>query len=98
MADTELPHRLQPFLSNLTLETIMQAVPALKTRMTKLAQAVDYLDYLWVDPQPPVVDGDTKQRVQKAIDALSGTHWEPEPIEAALEEACPRARVGQGQV
>ncbi len=97
MADTELAHRLQPFLSNLTLETIMQAVPALKTRMTKLAQAVDYLDYLWVDPQPPVVDGDTKQRVQKAIDALSGTHWEPEPIEAALEEAVAESGVGKGK-
>jgi glutamyl-tRNA synthetase len=97
MADTELAHRLQPFLPNLDEATIMQAVPALKTRMTKLSQAVDYLDYLWTHPQPPVLDSDTRQRVQEAIDALSGTRWEPEPIEAALEKAVAESGVGKGK-
>jgi glutamyl-tRNA synthetase len=97
MADTELAHRLEPFLPNLTLATIMRAVPALKTRMTKLSQAVDYLDYLWTHPQPPVLDGETKQRVQKAIDALSGAGWEPQPIEAALEKAVAESGVGKGK-
>src|SRR6266851_1814201 len=97
MADTELAHRLQPFLPQLDETTIMRAVPALKTRMTKLAQAVDYLDYLWTDPQPPVLDSEIKQRVQEAIDALSGTRWEPEPIEAALEKAVAESGVGKGK-
>ena len=97
MADTELAHRLQPFLPQLDEATIMRAVPALKTRMTKLAQAVDYLDYLWTHPQPPVLDSETKQRVQEAIDALSGTRWEPEPIEAALEKAVAESGVGKGK-
>jgi len=97
MADTELAHRLQPFLPQLDETTIMRAVPALKTRMTKLAQAVDYLDYLWTHPQPPVLDSETKQRVQEAIDALSGTRWEPEPIEAALEKAVAESGVGKGK-
>jgi len=97
MADTELAHRLQPFLPRLDEATIMRAVPALKTRMTKLADAVEYLDYLWIDPQPPVLDSETKQRVQKAIDALSGTGWEPEPIEAALEKAVADSGVGKGK-
>ena len=97
MSDTELAHRLQPFLPKLDEATIMRAVPALKTRMTKLAQAVDYLDYLWTDPQPPVLDSETKQRVQEAIDALSGTRWEPEPIEAALEKAVAESGVGKGK-
>src|SRR5258706_1980499 len=98
MADTELAHRLQAFLPQLEETTIMRAVPALKTRMTKLAQAVDYLDYLWIDPQPPVLDSETRQRVQKAIDALSGTRWEPEPIEAALEKAVAESGVGKGKI
>jgi len=97
MDDAELAKRLQPFLPQLTLTTIMRAVPALKTRMTKLAQAVDYLDYLWIDPQPPVLDSETKQRVQKAIEALSGARWEPEPIEAALEKAVAESGVGKGK-
>ncbi len=97
MADTELAHRLQPFLPHLDEATIMRAVPALKTRMTKLAQAVDYLDYLWIDPQPPVLDSETKQRVQQAIAALNGARWEPEPIEAALENAVAESGVGKGK-
>jgi glutamyl-tRNA synthetase len=97
MADTELAHRLQSFLPNLDEATIMRAVPALKTRMTKLAQAVDYLDYLWIDPQPPVLDSETKQRVQQAIAALNGARWEPEPIEAALENAVVESGVGKGK-
>ena len=97
MADSELAHRLQSFLPQLDETTIMRAVPALKTRMTKLAQAVDYLDYLWTHPQPPVLDSDTKQRVQEAIDGLSGTRWEPEPIEAALEKAVAESGVGKGK-
>ena len=97
MADTELAHRLQPFLPNLDEATIMRAVPALKTRMTKLAQAADYLDYLWIDPQPPVLDSETKQRVQQAIAALNGARWEPEPIEAALENAVAESGVGKGK-
>src|SRR6266436_2906449 len=95
--DGELARRLQPFLPRLDEATIMRAVPALKTRMTKLADAVEYLDYLWIDPQPSVLDSETKQRVQEAIDALSGTGWEPEPIEAALEKAVADSGVGKGK-
>src|SRR5437879_2221905 len=72
MDDAELAKRLQPFLPQLTPTTIMRAVPALKTRMTKLAQAVDYLDYLWIDPQPTELDSETKQRGQNALTAHSG--------------------------
>jgi len=97
MEDAELAKRLQPFLPRLDEATIMRAVPALKTRMTKLADAVDYLDYLWLDPQPPVLDGETKQRVGNAIDVLKDVPWQPEPIEAALEEAVARSGVGKGK-
>jgi len=45
-ADTELAHRLQPFLPPPARDDHAGSA-ALKTRMTKLAQAVDYLDYLW---------------------------------------------------
>src|SRR5712671_3607660 len=97
MDDDELARRLQPFLPRLDEATIRRAVPALKTRMTKLAQAVDYLDYLWTHPQPPVLDSETKQRVQQAIAALNGARWEPEPIEAALENAVAESGVGKGK-
>jgi len=48
--DEELARRLQPFLPKLDETTIRRAVPALKTRLAKLADATDLLEYLWTDP------------------------------------------------
>jgi len=95
--DAELATRLQPFLPNLDEATIKRAIPALKTRMHKLAQAVDYLDYLWTDPQPPVLDTDTSERVRAAINVLKDVFWEPDAIEAALETAVQESGVGKGR-
>jgi glutamyl/glutaminyl-tRNA synthetase len=78
-------------------ETIGRAAPALKTRMHKLSQAVEYLDYLWTDPAPPSLDPETAQRVRAAVDALKPAPWEPEPIEAALEHAVQQAGVSKGK-
>ena len=97
LPDDELARRIQPFVSELDLETIARAVPALKTRMHKLSQARDYLDYLWSDPQPPSIEGDTAKRVRAANDALRDVPWEPEPIEAALEKAVTASGVGKGK-
>jgi len=97
LPDDELARRIQPFVSELDLETIARAVPALKTRMHKLSQARDYLDYLWSDPQPPSIEGDTAERVRAANDALRDVPWEPEPIEAALEKAVTASGVGKGK-
>jgi glutamyl/glutaminyl-tRNA synthetase len=65
--------------------------------MHKLAQAVDYLDYLWLEPEPPALDGDTKERVRSAIDVLQEVAWEPEAIEAALEHAVAASGVSKGK-
>ena len=85
MDDAELARRLQPFVRRLTLATIMRAVPALKTRMTKLADAAEYLDYLWQEPESPAVDPQVKEHVKGAADALERVAWEPQAIESALE-------------
>src|ERR1700680_185358 len=45
--DEELSGRLRPFMPNLDEATIRRAGPALQTRLTKLADAADLLDYLW---------------------------------------------------
>jgi nondiscriminating glutamyl-tRNA synthetase len=82
--DAELARRLKPFLPNLDEATIVRAVPPLKTRMTKLADAVPLLDYLWTDPQPPALDADAIERARAAADALRNVQWEPEPIHEAL--------------
>jgi len=97
LSDDELAERLQPFVPLLDRETIRRAVPALKTRLPTLAQAVDYLDYLWSDPSPPSLDPETAQRVRMAIDALKSTQWQPESIESALEEAIARSGVSKGK-
>src|ERR1700730_12096183 len=47
MDDGELASRLRPFLEQLDEATIARAVPALKTRMVKLADAAPPLEYLW---------------------------------------------------
>ena len=97
LSDDELTERLRRLLPQLGEATIKRAVPPLRTRMHKLAQAVDYLDYLWIDPVPPVVDSDTKQRVRQAIKVLDDVFWQPEAIEAALEKAVEESGVGKGK-
>ena len=97
LPDDELARHIQPFVQQLDLETIRRAVPALKTRMHKLSQALDYLDYLWKEPQPPAIEGETADRVRAANDALRDVPWEPEPIEAALEKAVAESGVGKGK-
>jgi len=97
LSDEELTARLEPFLPQLDEGTIRRAIPPLRTRMYKLSQAVDYLDYLWTDPAPPALDVDTAQRVRAAVDALKATTWEPEPIESALEKAVESSGVSKGK-
>ncbi len=97
LSDAELATRLHPFVQQLDEETIKRAVPPLRTRMHKLAQAVDYLDYLWTDPQPPALDGEAAQRVRSAINALKDVAWEPDAIEAALERAVEQSGAGKGK-
>ena len=82
--DEELTRRLQPFLPKLDEATIRRAVPALKTRMTKLADATDLLEYLWTDPPPPELDPESVESVRLAIAALKDVPWEPAAIHESL--------------
>src|SRR2546421_2539096 len=97
LSDEELARRIKPFVPQVDEATLRRAVPALKTRLHKLAQAVDYLDYLWTDPHPPAIDGEIAPRVRLAIEAVQRVEWEPEPIEAALEKAVAESGVGKGK-
>src|ERR1700674_2767081 len=97
LSDQELAARLRPFVPDVDKATLERAVPALKTRMHKLTQAIDYLDYLWTDPTPPALDSATVERVRSAIDALRDVEWEPAAIEAALEQAVAASGVGKGK-
>jgi glutamyl-tRNA synthetase len=97
LSDEELASRVKPFVPQVDAETIRRAAPALKTRIFKLSQAIDYLDYLWTDPAPPTLDAETAQRVRSAIDALQPASWEPEPIESALEKAVQESGVSKGK-
>jgi glutamyl-tRNA synthetase len=84
MEDAELARRLRPFLTQLDEATIGRAVPALKTRMVKLADAVPLLEYLWTEPAPPPLDEDAIERVRAAAAALQDVAWEPPAIHEAL--------------
>jgi glutamyl-tRNA synthetase len=95
--DRELARRLHEFVPQLDDGTIIRAVPALKTRMNKLADAVEYLDYLWKDPETPALDPDSAERVQTAADVLSDAPWEPEAIEVALERAVESSGVSKSK-
>src|SRR5215472_10337157 len=97
LGDAELTRRVAPFVPLVAPETVELAVPALKTRMHKLTQAVDYLDYLWTEPAPPALDDVAAQRVKAAIDAVSEVDWEPGAIEAALERAVADSGAGKGK-
>jgi len=85
LEDDELARRLKPLVPGLEEATIMAAVPALKTRMSKLADAADYLEYLWKDPGPPPFDPEAAGRLDMVLVALEDVEWQPAPIEHALE-------------
>jgi glutamyl-tRNA synthetase len=82
--DDELARRLQPFLPQLDQTIIRRAVPALKTRMTKLADAAELLEYLWTDPPPPALEPESVESVRAAIAALKDVQWEPVAIHDTL--------------
>lgn len=84
--DAELGRRLEPFLPELPPAKVLEAVPALKARLPRLADARDLLDYLWSDPEPPVLDTEGKERVADALAALTAVEWLPEAIERALDQ------------
>jgi glutamyl-tRNA synthetase len=84
MDDAELAMRLRPFLIQLDEATIARAVPALKTRMVKLADAAALLEYLWTDPPSPTLDAEAIERVRAAAAALQDVAWEPPAIHEAL--------------
>jgi nondiscriminating glutamyl-tRNA synthetase len=93
----DLVRRLEPFVPQLDEATIRKAAPALQTRMYKLAQAVDYLEFVWKEPAPPLLDADAAQRVKQAIEAVKDIPWEPGAIESALENAVAESGVGKGK-
>ena len=97
LGEDELAGRLKSFLPQLDEDVIRRAIPPLRTRIYKLAQAVDYLDYLWTDPPPPSLDAETVERVKAAIDVLKDVPWEAAAIEAALENAVASSGVGKGK-
>src|SRR5438876_9826038 len=98
MDDGELSRRLEPFLPDLDEATIMRAVSALKTRMTRLADATEYLDYLWKEPDVQPLDAEQASRIQMAVDALEDVPWEPEPIETALEGVVERTGLSKNKL
>jgi glutamyl-tRNA synthetase len=69
-------------------------VPALKTRLAKLGDATDLLEYLWTDPPPPELDPDSAERVRVATSALEDVPWEPEPIHVALMAVVEKSGLG----
>ncbi|HXC76294.1 MAG TPA: glutamate--tRNA ligase [Candidatus Acidoferrum sp.] len=92
--DDELARRLQPFLPKLDEVTIKHATPALKTRITKLADAVALLDYLWTDPTPPALDPDAAGRVRAALEVLRDVAWEPAAIHDTLMRVVEKSGLG----
>jgi len=61
------------------------APPALKERLPRLAKAADLLAYLGEPPPPPELDESAHEMVAAAGEALFGTEWTAEAIEATLE-------------
>src|SRR5882762_8001425 len=92
--DAELARRLRPFLPKLDAATIAAAVPALKTRMTKLSDATALLEYLWSDPAPPTLDAEAIDRIRAAAEALKDVAWEPNAIHEKLMQVVEAS--GQG--
>ena len=96
--DEELVVRLRPFLPRLDETTIRRAVPALKTRMTKLADAADLLEYLWTDPPPPALEAEAVDFIRAAIATMNDVSWEPAAIHEKLMAVVETAGVKPNKV
>jgi glutamyl-tRNA synthetase len=94
LGDDELAERLRPYLPKLDDATIRRAVPALKTRLPKLAAAGELLEYLWTDPAAPALEADARERVRLATKALEDAEWEPVPIHEILMRQVERSGLG----
>ncbi len=94
LSDQELGARLQPFLPELDAATINRAVPALKTRLVKLADATALLEYLWTEPANPALEAEAVTRVRAAIASLRDVEWEPQPIHDALMRVVEQSGAG----
>ena len=94
LSDEALARRLRPFLPQVDEATILRAAPALKTRITKLADAADLLDYLWTDPPAPSLDPEAAGRVRAAMEALKDVTWEPASIHDALMRVVEKSGLG----
>ena len=97
LTDDELARRLKDYVPLVDEDTLRRAAPALKSRLRTLGEAVDYLDYLWKDVEPPALNPEAAERVRVALSALRPATWEPEQIEAALEKAIQDNGVSKGK-
>jgi len=85
LSDEDLTARLKPFLPELDGETLRRATEPLKTRITKLGEARELLEYLWTDPPPPELAPDDLDHLRTAAGVLSNVKdWTPPDIEEAL--------------
>ena len=85
LSDQDLAARLQPFLAELDADTLRRATEPLKTRITKLGEARDLLEYLWTDPAPPGLAPEDLDHLKSAAGVLSSVNsWQPHDIETAL--------------
>ena len=81
----DLVERLRPFLPELTDGQLERAAPAVKDRMRTLADGRKLLSYLWTEPAPAALDGESAGRLRAALDILRDTEWTAPVIESALE-------------
>ncbi len=85
LSDDDLAARLKPFLPEIADETLRRAVEPLKTRISRLGEARDLLEYLWTDPAPVQLAADDVDQLRAAAGVLSSvSDWTPHAIEEAL--------------
>jgi nondiscriminating glutamyl-tRNA synthetase len=83
--DAELVELVRPYVPQLAPERLRAAMPELKTRLPRLAEARPLLEYLWAAPAPAELDPESLDKLRAARAALDPAKWEPETIERALD-------------
>ncbi len=91
--DDDLWPRLKALLPELDEGALRRAVPALKTRLRTLGEAKAMLEYLWTEPVTPELSSDDRERLTRAMEALSAAPmWEA----VALHDALARLAESEG--
>lgn len=105
LSDNDLLTRIKPFLSeSASDETLLQIIPLVRERITKLAELDQFIKFFFVRPNPSLAKRDlaspdnmTKSYLTSALGVLTSVAWTKEAIETSLVDSANKISWNRGE-